>query len=149
SRAAAAGPAPPPVEITPDKPEPQPREPAAAANDPAGTVTPSGPPEPPPLAASGGDWALRRLLRLDTWYRVYDADLEQTRWLKLDAFDIRHGVVAFSGFDTDTRLQLSLARFAADVASGLSEPINPSDDERAALAALRRRHSALASSQRP
>lgn len=80
---------------------------------------------------------LGRVLAPESWYRVFDADQNQTRWLKLTAFYPQQDNVMFSGFDESNRLRLRALRFASDLAQGFSEPINPAASARAALEALR------------
>jgi hypothetical protein len=99
----------------------------------------------PPPAASGADAAsatvmdlLRRLLAPESWFRVYDAEHNQTRWLKLNSFYPDQDSVTFTGFDESLKLSIRAHRFAEHLASGQSEPINPDDSAREALEQLRR-----------
>lgn len=99
----------------------------------------------PAAAASGADAAsatvmdlLRRLLAPESWFRVYDAEHNQTRWLKLNSFYPEQDSVTFTGFDESLKLSIRAHRFAEHLASGQSEPINPDDSAREALEQLRR-----------
>ncbi len=99
---------------------------------------------PPPVAASADAASatvmdlLRRLLAPESWFRVYDAEHNQTRWLKLNSFYPEQDSVTFTGFDESLKLSIRAHRFAEHLASGQSEPINPDDSAREALEQLRR-----------
>ncbi len=80
---------------------------------------------------------LRRLLTPESWFRVYDAEQNQTRWLKLNSFYPDQDSVTFTGFDESLKLSIRAHRFAEHLASGQSEPINPDDSARQALEQLR------------
>jgi hypothetical protein len=80
---------------------------------------------------------LSRVLTPESWFRVYDAAHEQTRWLKLSSFYAQQDSVTFSGFDEANRLVLHASRFADDLAAGHSEPVNPTASARQALEQLR------------
>ncbi|MDB5986582.1 MAG: hypothetical protein JWR16_1635 [Nevskia sp.] len=80
---------------------------------------------------------LGRVLTPESWYRVFDADQNQTRWLKLASFYPQQDSILFSGFDETSKLRLRAQRFAADLAQGFSEPINPGAAAREALEQLR------------
>jgi len=80
---------------------------------------------------------LGRILQPESWFRVFDAAQNQTRWLKLASFHAQQGSVTFAGFDEASRLGLRAARLIDDLVSGQSEPINPTPPARDALAQLR------------
>ena len=80
---------------------------------------------------------LGRILLPESWFRVFDAAQNQTRWLKLASFHAQQGSVTFAGFDEASRLGLRAARLIDDLVSGQSEPINPMPPARDALAQLR------------
>lgn len=80
---------------------------------------------------------LGRILLPESWFRVFDAAQNQTRWLKLASFHAQQGSVTFAGFDEASRLGLRAARLIDDLVSGQSEPINPTPPARDALAQLR------------
>jgi len=80
---------------------------------------------------------LRRVLSPESWFRVYDAEHNQTRWLKLNSFYPDQDSVTFTGFDESLKLSIRAHRFAEHLASGQSEPINPDDSAREALELLR------------
>ena len=80
---------------------------------------------------------LRRVLSPESWFRVYDAEHNQTRWLKLNSFYPDQDSVTFTGFDESLKLSIRAHRFAEHLASGQSEPINPDDSAREALEMLR------------
>jgi hypothetical protein len=132
------------AERRPDRPERSPRpEPAGAAAQPA----------PPPAAASDtaaaaaaerGELPAPRVMQLlgkilapDSWFRVYHAEQNQTRWLKLNSFYPERDAVTFTGFDETQKLNLRAYRFAEDIARGHSEPINPDESAREAVDQLR------------
>lgn len=105
-----------------------------------------------PPSTSGADAAsatvmdlLRRLLAPESWFRVYDAEHNQTRWLKLNSFYPDQDSVTFTGFDESLKLSIRAHRFAEHLASGQSEPINPDDSAREALEQLRRGKGSLSS----
>ncbi|MDE0854397.1 MAG: hypothetical protein OSA97_08235 [Nevskia sp.] len=81
---------------------------------------------------------LQRVLSPESWFRVYDAEHNQTRWLKLNSFYPEQDSVTFTGFDESLKLSIRAHRFAEHLASGQSEPINPDDEAKSALELLRR-----------
>jgi len=80
---------------------------------------------------------LGEILKPESWYRVFDAEQNKTRWLKLASFHPQHDSILFSGFDDSTTLCLRALRFAEDLVHGFSEPINPGSAARGGLARLR------------
>ncbi len=99
---------------------------------------------PPPAASDGPLHAappalLARVLLPDTWFRVFDAARNQTRWLKVGSYYPAEDLVRFTGIDDSTQLSLRASRLGHDLVDGRSEPINPSPDTRSALDALRAR----------
>jgi hypothetical protein len=80
---------------------------------------------------------LGRVLVAESWFRVYHAEQNQTRWLKLNSFYPEQDAVTFTGFDESQKLNLRALRFAEDLARGQSEPINPDEPARDALDQLR------------
>ena len=80
---------------------------------------------------------LSRVLTPESWFRVFDASQNQTRWLKLASFYANQDSVTFTGFDESTRLSLRASRLAEDLVQGHSEPINPTSSAREALEQLR------------
>jgi hypothetical protein len=81
---------------------------------------------------------LRRVLSPESWFRVYDAEHNQTRWLKLNSFYPEQDSVTFTGFDESLKLSIRAHRFAEHLAGGQSEPINPDESAKEALELLRR-----------
>ncbi len=81
---------------------------------------------------------LRSVLTPESWFRVFDAEHNQTRWLKLNSFYPEQDSVTFTGFDESLKLSIRAHRFAEHLASGQSEPINPDDTAKEALEQLRR-----------
>lgn len=110
---------------------------AAAA---AARVEEPKPAPPPPPADPQSDVMdlLRRVLSPESWFRVFDAEHNQTRWLKLNSFYPDQDSVTFTGFDESLKLSIRANRFAEHLASGQSEPINPDDSAKEALELLRR-----------
>lgn len=86
------------------------------------------------------DWLelLGRILAPEGWFRVYDAERDQTRWLKLNSYYPQKDAITFTGFDESHKLNLRARRFAEDLALGHSEPVNPDARAREALDELRR-----------
>ena len=80
---------------------------------------------------------LARVLLPDTWFRVFDAARNQTRWLKVASYYAAEDLVRFTGIDDSTQLSLRASRLGSDLVDGRSEPISPSPDARAALDLLR------------
>ena len=112
-----------------------PPAPAAAAPEP--------PPPPKPQPEDDAPKAtlmdlLRRVLAPESWYRVYDPEHNQTRWLKLSSFHEDRDSVTFTGFDEGHKLNLRANRFAEDLARGSSEPINADEAARTALEQLKK-----------
>ena len=116
--------------------------PASAPGPSANAAVP--PIVPPPAASDGPLHAappalLARVLLPDTWFRVFDAARNQTRWLKVGSYYPAEDLVRFTGIDDSTQLSLRASRLGHDLVDGRSEPINPSPDTRSALDALRAR----------
>ena len=103
-------------------------------------------PAPEPAKAATGEThlpsvtvleLLSRVLTPESWFRVFDAAQNQTRWLKLASFYANQDSVTFTGFDESTKLSLRATRLADDLVQGYSEPINPNASAREALEQLR------------
>ena len=97
-------------------------------------------PAEPAAVASGQSTVmdlLRSVLTPESWFRVFDAEHNQTRWLKLNSFYPEQDSVTFTGFDESLKLSIRAHRFAEHLASGQSEPINPDDPAKEALEQLR------------
>lgn len=97
-------------------------------------------PAPPPPATepqSNVMELLRNVLAPESWFRVFDAEHNQTRWLKLNSFYPEQDSVTFTGFDESLKLSIRAHRFAEHLASGQSEPINPDEAAKEALEQLR------------
>jgi hypothetical protein len=98
-------------------------------------------PAPKPAAAESASASvmdlLRNVLTPESWFRVFDAEHNQTRWLKLNSFYPEQDSVTFTGFDESLKLSIRANRFAEHLASGQSEPINPDDTAKEALEKLR------------
>jgi hypothetical protein len=123
---------------TSDAPLPEAADPIAAA--PAVARLPEVPAtngEGIEIPAAATPELLEKILIPEAWFRVYDPARGATRWLKLASYYIAQDSVSFHGFDDSTRLNLRASRFAADLAAGRSEPINPAPATRVALDELR------------
>lgn len=117
-------------EMPPELLTPIPREaarpavvaPAAApvAVAPAAAVEPAEPrsdlPDPVTL--------LDLLMVLSSWFRVYDHDRGQNRWLKVIAHHPGDGTVTFAEFNGQNKLQLRTQVFLDDLVAGRAEPID-------------------------
>ncbi len=111
-------------------------QPAAprAAEEPKPAPAPAKPAEDSQSIVMG---LLRDVLTPESWFRVFDAEHNQTRWLKLNSFYPDQDSVTFTGFDESLKLSIRARRFAEHLASGQSEPINPDDAAKEALERLR------------
>lgn len=94
---------------------------------------------PAPTDDAQGEIGLRGLLRIGAWYRVYDQQRRQTRWLKLESCDATRDSLRFTSLHTDEELWLEMSRFLEDLGAGVSELVNPNDTERETLLRLRQR----------
>jgi len=108
----------------------------AAARDEAPKPAPE-PAKPPESSQSTVMELLQSVLTPESWFRVFDAEHNQTRWLKLNSFYPDQDSVTFTGFDESLKLSIRARRFAEHLASGQSEPINPDDTAKEALERLR------------
>lgn len=115
--------------------------PAAGPSTPTPGPAPAPDPTPPPVAEhplpASSPALLARVLLPDTWFRVFDAARNETRWLKVGSYYAAEDLVRFTGIDDSTQLSLRASRLGRDLIEGRSEPINPSPDSHAALDALR------------
>jgi hypothetical protein len=130
-----------PVSVGPEIDEPAPIDededelPTVVASEPA-DATPAlasflTAPSPEPTAAPGDDNApadpvtlLDLLMVLSSWFRVYDHDRQQNRWLKVVAHHPADGTVTFAEFNGHNKLQLQTQTFLDDLVAGRAEPID-------------------------
>jgi hypothetical protein len=82
---------------------------------------------------------LSRCLTVETWFRVYDAAIAQTLWLKVSRYYRDHDSILFTGFDASKTLSVRASRFLEDVIAGRSEPVNPTPVQHRAITELRAR----------
>jgi hypothetical protein len=64
------------------------------------------------------------LMVLSSWFRVYDHDRGQNRWLKVIAHHPAEGTVTFAEFNGQNKLQLRTQIFLDDLVAGRAEPID-------------------------
>jgi len=64
------------------------------------------------------------LMVLSSWFRVYDHDRGQNRWLKVVAHHPADGIVTFAEFNGQNKLQLRTQVFLDDLVAGRAEPID-------------------------
>lgn len=108
-------------------------------------AAPAAAPEPP--AAVPTDLLLRLLVPGD-WFKVHDADRQQTRWLKFTAHHLDdsrpeyRGRVAFAEFSGQNTLLVKVEDLLDHIAAGLTEPFDQSPAARATLADLVQRQQA-------
>lgn len=101
-------------------PMPEPSAPAAAAVPPtAAEVAPE-----PPAGLPDPVTLLDLLMVLSSWFRVYDHDRGQNRWLKVVAHHPADGIVTFAEFNGQNKLQLRTQVFLDDLVAGRAEPID-------------------------
>ncbi|HKY91612.1 MAG TPA: DUF1631 family protein [Nevskiaceae bacterium] len=82
---------------------------------------------------------LSRCLTVETWFRVFDAAIGQTLWLKVSRYYRDHDSILFTGFDASKTLSVRASRFLGDLVAGRSEPVNPTPVQNRAIAELRSR----------
>lgn len=111
-----------------------------AGVQPALPLEPAAPPatlsEPPRPAPVSPERLLQLLLLPGAWFRVFDREHGDTRWLKVTLFDQVRARVAFAEFDGRNALTLDGADLYEDLLTGRSEPIDPSPPGRHALREL-------------
>lgn len=107
---------------------------AAPAKAPAAPAPERAPPAAP--AATTPERLLQLLLVRGAWFRVFDRQHGNTRWLKVALYDPVHNRVAFAEFDGRNALNLDGADLLEDLLNGRSEPIDPSPPGRHALREL-------------
>jgi hypothetical protein len=61
---------------------------------------------------------------LSSWFRVYDHDRGQNRWLKVVGHHPADGTVTFAEFNGQNKLQLLTQTFLDDLVAGRAEPID-------------------------
>ncbi|HKY51744.1 MAG TPA: DUF1631 family protein, partial [Candidatus Limnocylindria bacterium] len=64
------------------------------------------------------------LMVLSSWFRVYDHDRRQSRWLKVVAHHPTDGTVTFAEFNGQNKLQLRTQVFLDDLVASRAEPID-------------------------
>ena len=110
---------------------------APAAQEAAESVAPAAPATASPPIAQ-----LLRLLASGAWFKVRDAELKQTRWLKVagtylaDERPEYRGRVAFSEFSGQNTLLVTVDDLLDQMVAGLTEPFDQSPAAKAALAGL-------------
>lgn len=127
----------PPELLTPSRDASALREPMAPApaNEPLDPVADM--PDPVTL--------LDLLMVLSSWFRVYDHERAQNRWLKVIAHQPAEGTVTFAEFNGQNKLQLRTQVFLDDLVAGRAEPIDLGPAARRSLDAyLNARRSAAA-----
>lgn len=99
-----------------------------APTDEPGEVAPPISASPSPIvdSASPADAVtlLDLLMVLSSWFRVYDHDRQQNRWLKVVAHSPAEGTVTFAEFNGHNRLQMQTQTFLDDLVAGRAEPID-------------------------
>lgn len=83
--------------------------------------------EPPaiePIEVPDPVTLLDLLMVLSSWFRVYDHDRGQNRWLKVVAHNPADSTVTFAEFNGQNRLQLRAQVFLDDLVAGRAEPID-------------------------
>ena len=107
------------------------RRPAAVSAAPAPAPAPKAPLE-----------LLLRLLMPGDWFKVYDAERKQTRWLKVagqhldDTREDYRGRVEFAEFSGQNTLLVKVDELLDDIAAGRTEPFDQSPGARATLGEL-------------
>lgn len=106
---------------TPDTAEAEEPPIAAAASEPSAPVD-----QPVPAAIDAPDAVtlLDLLMVLSSWFRVYDHDRGQNRWLKVVGHHPGDGTVTFAEFNGQNRLQVRTQVFLDDLVAGRAEPID-------------------------
>lgn len=81
--------------------------------------------EEPRAAAAPDPVALLDLLMvLSSWFRVYDHDRGQNRWLKVVGHHPDEGAMTFAEFNGQNKLRLASQLFLDDLVAGRAEPID-------------------------
>ncbi|WP_420467399.1 DUF1631 family protein [Panacagrimonas sp.] len=96
-------------------------DPAAA---PAETPAQADSAETPQVAVPDAVTLLDLLMVLSSWFRVYDHDRGQNRWLKVVGHHPADGTVSFAEFNGQNRLQMRAQVFLDDLVEGRAEPID-------------------------
>ena len=122
-----------------------------AKPDPAVPVAAAGVDDAEPEAASDAPdpvTLLDLLMVLSSWFRVYDHDRGQNRWLKVVAHHPADGTVTFAEFNGQNKLQVRTQIFLDDLVAGRAEPIDLGPAARRSLDAyLASRRSTAATAQ--
>lgn len=82
------------------------------------------PGDAPPEAELDAVALLDLMMVLSSWFRVYDHDRGQNRWLKVVAHHPDDGTVTFAEFNGQNTLQLRAQVFLDDLVVGRAEPID-------------------------
>ena len=116
-------------------PEPQRENPATASETPVSLAVDNAPtaPEPPAPALIKTSALLEGLCVAGRWFRVYDAEHDTTRWLRLSSYYPERGCLAFAEFDGANPLNVTADQFLTDLMLRRSEPIDPDPDMAVAL----------------
>ncbi|MGQ0618425.1 MAG: DUF1631 family protein [Panacagrimonas sp.] len=75
------------------------------------------------------------LMVLSSWFRVYDHDRAQNRWLKVVSHHPTDGTVSFAEFNGQNKLQMRTQVFLDDLVANRAEPIDLGPAARRALEA--------------
>jgi len=119
--------------VEPALPEVAQAEPVAEAPAPASVVC-------LPLDLPTPQRLLEQLLKLGSWFRVYDRQSQGTRWLKLLSWFPQVQRASFAEFDGHNVLTIHARDLLEDLMEGRSEPIDIPPQTVLVLQALRQRH---------
>ena len=78
----------------------------------------------PPMEAPDANTLLDLLMVLSSWFRVYDHDRGQNRWLKVVAHHPADQMVTFAEFNGQNKLQVRTSVFLDDLVANRAEPID-------------------------
>ncbi len=78
----------------------------------------------PPASVPDAITLLDLLMVLSSWFRVYDHDRGQNRWLKVVAHHPSDSMVTFAEFNGQNKLQMRTSIFLDDLVAGRAEPID-------------------------
>jgi hypothetical protein len=115
--------------LTTPRPDDIPPHPLAAELE-ASTATPAHVDDDMPLEKPDAARVLELLVVPGTWFRVYDHEGENTRWLKMVAYYPNRDVIAFAEFNGKNTLLLKTAVLINDLIAGRVEPLDASPKTR-------------------
>jgi hypothetical protein len=105
--------------------------PPAAASEETADAKPD-----PAAVAVHDDAAWRQAVPVGKWFRVFDRETNQTRWLSAGVLYPQSNHLTFTGFNPDVKLTIERRQFLEDLIAGKAEAVEPTEEQQSAIRLL-------------